>query len=1050
MFGGMSLISLEFNPREYFFVMQRMREIAQEKALKAEKYNQKNQLTSLPNDALKQILSYGHVNGINPIQALKNSIKNLIQLKSTCKRFNNLLTAETIGNFCKDYDLAAKNKLLSNLDLILFYEKKRQSVLILICAGADPNITIGYNQLILFQALWNKDIPLIDTLFKHHANPNQHFRSQPIFFHADTLEIAQKFIDQGANIHAVDDNNANVLWEAVGQGYSLELLTFYLDKKVDAKNISHHHSEACVLHSIANLDTPSTINVDVLLKKATLLLDTIPHMINTLNSHNETPLDLAQKNYIYPTTLAQLTYLFKKRGGLTSEELKQQQEAKKMVDKGPEELLLSIQKCRNMSHIDQSLLMKKNKDGENVLHLACKQDDMSSVLKICTVKNIQELLFQPDQYGNLCIHAAARNGHYMVIDALIKIQRHAKHNPWHLISHKNNTDFTPLHLAAMYGHVKAAQSLITWSGDKALQLIFQAQANGNTPLHSAAEFHKAEMVKFLLAASSNSARKLACVYNYDGLTAIHLAIKYNHIEAIKAFLQVAIDKYELGIVLNLKDTLGLTPLEYAQKYNRSKIIELLETPFIAIELNDKNPKDLYTLIKKAFTYHMNEEPVIKTLQMHIAQGHVTHKILGEISLIACAKGDIDCIRIILAASENQAAKIIQFSHDRFKETPLHIACSHGDTKIAKILIDAADQDAPTYVCMQDLNGNTAFMEAVSNGHKDIIPLIIQAAGEQIWTLLGTRNVWGKTALMQASLHGHTSTLEDLIVAAGTHALDYLNMQSNAGHTAIDGARLHQHTEALTFLKKTRKALIEATKIKCTLCLDKKIPDEFYSMNGCNSVDTTITGCAYSFCTECLLEHISTHLDEGSTHGLTCPNIQCGKKMHQSDIQIITQNNKELYERFDKITFEEFIMHNNNKIKKCPTPNCECTYEVDDEIRHMKCPSCKNIYCSHCRVKHAQEMTCEQAREHAQLVGNADKEKAANQEWLQQHTKACPHCNTLIEKNGGCYYMFCKKCSHKFCWKCLQPHDHTMNHPCGLWEDEEDMNQAEQDLIQNGQ
>ena len=43
-------------------------------------------------------------------------------------------------------------------------------------------------------------------------------------------------------------------------------------------------------------------------------------------------------------------------------------------------------------------------------------------------------------------------------------------------------------------------------------------------------------------------------------------------------------------------------------------------------------------------------------------------------------------------------------------------------------------------------------------------------------------------------------------------------------------------------------------------------------------------------------------------------------------------------------------------------------------------------------------------------------------------------------------MRCRKCDHGFCWKCMQPHDHTLNHPCGFWEDGVQVDQANQNLI----
>ena len=39
-------------------------------------------------------------------------------------------------------------------------------------------------------------------------------------------------------------------------------------------------------------------------------------------------------------------------------------------------------------------------------------------------------------------------------------------------------------------------------------------------------------------------------------------------------------------------------------------------------------------------------------------------------------------------------------------------------------------------------------------------------------------------------------------------------------------------------------------------------------------------------------------------------------------------------------------------------------------------------------------------------------------WMAQFTKECPKCKAVIHKDGGCQYMGCPTCQHKFCWMCL--------------------------------
>lgn len=41
-----------------------------------------------------------------------------------------------------------------------------------------------------------------------------------------------------------------------------------------------------------------------------------------------------------------------------------------------------------------------------------------------------------------------------------------------------------------------------------------------------------------------------------------------------------------------------------------------------------------------------------------------------------------------------------------------------------------------------------------------------------------------------------------------------------------------------------------------------------------------------------------------------------------------------------------------------------------------------------------------------------------QEWLSEHTKACPSCSVCIQKSGGCRFVSCH-CGARFCWECQE-------------------------------
>lgn len=51
----------------------------------------------------------------------------------------------------------------------------------------------------------------------------------------------------------------------------------------------------------------------------------------------------------------------------------------------------------------------------------------------------------------------------------------------------------------------------------------------------------------------------------------------------------------------------------------------------------------------------------------------------------------------------------------------------------------------------------------------------------------------------------------------------------------------------------------------------------------------------------------------------------------------------------------------------------------------------------------------------------------------------------IEKNGGCNRILCQKCSHEFCWMCMNPWSVHGYNPCNRFDEEQVKNaQGEQE------
>lgn len=334
-------------------------------ASQAEEYNEHYcQLTSLPPEKLIQILSHCLVQTEDQLKSFEDSVETFIRLNSTCKIFNRLLTLEEISDFFKNYTQIDKDTILQNFietmgprnyyspnRILDNYTIKRIPALLLVYAGANVNIKVGSDSSgtpssLLHVAVMHDDAQFVATLFKYHADSQATDGiEEPIFWLAKTVEIAQLFIGNGVDLHAVNSTlinpDPNVLWHIIdNEIYPSELMALYLKNHVNAKPLYYDkflllhnaHPESyrqgdnyCLLHTLSWWNSHKKINnIDDFLKKGELLLNAIPDMINTLNENGKTPLDVAQeglKNAKTPEAFKGLIVLLRMRGALTAQEL---------------------------------------------------------------------------------------------------------------------------------------------------------------------------------------------------------------------------------------------------------------------------------------------------------------------------------------------------------------------------------------------------------------------------------------------------------------------------------------------------------------------------------------------------------------------------------------------------------------------------------------------------------------------------------------------------------------------------------------------------------
>ena len=153
--------------------------------------------------------------------------------------------------------------------------------------------------------------------------------------------------------------------------------------------------------------------------------------------------------------------------------------------------------------------------------------------------------------ATLDIFSAAAAGNSVILPALIAERGADVYAP---------DGWTPLHLAAFFGHVEAARLLIEAGAD-----VHAVSKNptANTPMHAAATRGHLDVIELLLANGADVNRKAG-----GGWTPLHLAAGSRSPETVAFLLQRGAD-------VNVTDEKGNTPLAIANQTNQSRAAELI-------------------------------------------------------------------------------------------------------------------------------------------------------------------------------------------------------------------------------------------------------------------------------------------------------------------------------------------------------------------------------------------------------------------------------------------------------------------------------------------
>lgn len=338
-----------------------------------------------------------------------------------------------------------------------------------------------------------------------------------------------------------------------------------------------------------------------------------------------------------------------------------------------------------------------NPKNEIPLKLATKSPGSQEVIKLLLKEHVR---IGNSGFCQTLLHLAAHVGDSEVIQDLI--------NQGCDVNALNSLGLSPLYLAIRERRTDAALTLIK---NKA---CIDASWGSRTALYLAAELGLAEVVRALIGAGAD----ISTTDSYQH-SLVHAAVMSNNLKTLKALI-------EAGVPLDNQDAGGLTPLHVAVTHSRPKCIPMLvqtganySTITDSEGLTARQRAARFTQDAEMNNYFDKIPGLLTELLEAIRAGDLSRvKELIELGAPVCTPDSGGKLPLHYAIKEYVPAKpsamdyiarellsagspLAVNARNSKGLTPLHIAASYGNTRIARLLLEkGADVNA------QDVGGNT--------------------------------------------------------------------------------------------------------------------------------------------------------------------------------------------------------------------------------------------------------------------------------------------------------------------------------------------------------